>query len=154
MRRHLRRSLASVAIDGAVDDSGEDLLGCVDPGEPEDNEQRFDWCVDIGMVMVCMAGPVAQEKYTGASDDRYAWQDIQNARAIIQQASPSLDNDAPLVKGLIAAARTHCRFMFDNHCFLWDQIKAVADELIMKGRLDKKQINMIMSKVVEARSLD
>lgn len=119
MRVRVGRELEYVVIDNATDDCGNPVLGCVHPPVVISGVQRADWLVDIGAVMVCMAGPAAQSKHTGVSDDYPSWSDRNNAMAVIEQCAGSLTNDSPLVRFLVEAAYFQCRWMFDQELALW-----------------------------------
>lgn len=146
MRVHVGRPLGFLDIERATDDSGRPCLGCVHPGEPLSDEQRADWWVDVGEVLVSLAGSAAQEKYTGFRDDYHSGSDRSNAMAVIQQCAGSLTNDSPLVKRLVNAAHEECRWRFDNNALLWRQVEFVATELIEKGRLEAKEVKTMMSR--------
>ena len=145
MRVRLSRPIKEVIIDDATDDSGKPVLGCVDPGVKESDEQRFDWCVDMGAVQIAMAGPAAQEIYTGERDDYNAGSDRLNAMAIIKQCSVSLNDDSPLVKRLVEAAYEECLAFFNKDTWRWRQVELVAEKLIQKGKLSGGEVKHIMS---------
>ena len=144
MRVRIGKELEDVAIDNATDDRGNPVLGCVHPPIVSSCVQRADWSADIGAVMVCMAGPAAQSKHTGISDDYHSWSDRQNAMAVIEQCTGSLTDDAPVVRFLVEAAYVQCRWMFDEEPALWLGVEFVANALIEKGRLKAKEVKALM----------
>lgn len=144
MRVRVGKPLAFVAIDKATDDAGNPALGCVHPGEPVDSQERGDWWIDVGEVLVSMAGPAAQSKHTGISDDYHSWSDRNNAMAVIEQCAGSLTNDSPLVRFLVEAAYFQCRWMFDHEPALWRGVESVAKALIEKGRLEAGEVKELI----------
>lgn len=134
------RNLKEVRIDDATDDAGEPCYGCAVPEEAADGQVRGDWNLDIGSVLIALAGPVAEEKYAGQFDKTHASSDFNNARAIVQQAAGCLDNDSPLVIGVVKATREQCEYMFDNEPGFWEEVVAVGEELVKCGRLDCREV--------------
>ncbi len=134
------RNLKEVRIDHATDDTGKPCYGCTVPEKPANDQQRGDWTVDIGSVLIALAGSVAEEKYAGQFDKTHASSDFNNASAIVQQAAGCLDNDSPLVDGIVNATREQCKYMFDNEPGFWKEVVAVAEALVKRGRLDCREV--------------